>query len=325
MELLKKLSEAYGVSGDEGGICALIRDEVKDFADDIYTDVMGNLIVHKRGEGKKVMYIAHTDEIGFTATHIDDNGFIRFGFVGNPDGHFLPFRRVIFKNGTVGTLAYEKNVSEIKDVNSSNMYIDIGAKDKREAENSVSVGDTACVLQPFADFGAAVSGKALGGRIGVYVLINALKSIKNNKNDLYFVFSSQKEVGQRGAKTAAFSIEPDYAVAIDFCETGDTPNCPVSDISLGGGAAIKVKDASVIANKSVREALVLCAEKNNIPYQLEVSDNASTDAGAVHLTKSGIKTGAVGIPVRYAKTPCETAYKCDIESAVRLFENLCFE
>lgn len=324
MKLLKKLSEAYAVSGDEGGICAFIADEIKNYVDEIYTDVMGNLIAHKKGNGKKVMYAAHTDEIGVIATHIDDNGFIRFGLIGGVNKHFSLFQRVVFKNGTVGIVAYEQSVKEIKDIEVANMYIDIGAESKEDAEKSVSVGDTAVFLQKFEDLGNKVTGKALDNRIGVYVLIKSLENIKNNENDLYFVFTSQEEVGLRGAKTAAFSINPDYAVTVDVTDTGDTPNCKTMDITLGGGAAVKIKDSSFVANKEVKEKLISCAEKNGIKYQLEVLESGGTDAGAVQLAKSGIKTGAVSVPMRYVHTPCEMADKTDIDSAVKIISNLVF-
>ncbi len=325
MELLKKLCEAYAPSGDESGICNIIADEIKGYADEIYTDVMGNLIAHKNGNGKKVMYIASVDEIGITATHIDDNGFIRFGFIGGADKHFMLYRRVVFKNGTAGVVAHEESVKDIKDIEDSNLFVDIGAKSREDAEKCVSVGDTAVLMQNFVKLGDKVNCKALNGRAGAYVLINAIKNIKNNKNDLYFVFSAQNTVGLRGAKTSAFDIEPDYAVAVDTVCTGDTPEGKVSDIALGNGIAVKVKDASFIANKEVREQIVKCAEKNKIKYQIAVAENGRSDVGSVHLSKSGVKSGAVSIPVRYANTPCETADTGDIESAVELVSSLEFE
>lgn len=325
MELLKKLCEAYAPSGDEGGICKIIADEIKEYADEIYTDVMGNLVVHKKGKGKKVMYTAHTDEIGIIATHIDDDGFIRFGFIGGADRHFMLYRRVVFKNGTVGIIAHEESVKDIKDVEDANLFVDIGAKSREDAEKYVSIGDTAVIAQNFVKLGGRVNCKALDGRAGAYVLINAVKNIKNSKNDLYFVFTAQNEVGLRGAKISAFDIKPDYAVAVDTVCAGDTPNGKISDVSLGNGVAVKVKDASFIASKEVREQIVKCAEKNKIKYQLAVAENCRSDTGSVHLSKNGVKSGAVSIPVRYANTPCETADINDIESAVKLVSSLEFE
>ena len=205
------------------------------------------------------------------------------------------------------------------------MFVDIGAKSREDAEKYVSIGDTAVIAQNFVKLGGRVNCKALDGRAGAYVLINAVKNIKNSKNDLYFVFTAQNEVGLRGAKISAFDIKPDYAVAVDTVCAGDTPNGKISDVSLGNGVAVKVKDASFIASKEVREQIVKCAEKNKIKYQLAVAENCRSDTGSVHLSKNGVKSGAVSIPVRYANTPCETADINDIESAVKLVSSLEFE
>lgn len=213
----------------------------------------------------------------------------------------------------------------IKDIEDANLYVDIGARCRDDAEKCVSVGDTAVVMQEFCKLGEKVSGKALDGRVGVYILIKALKNIKNNKNDLYFVFAAQNQVGLRGAKTVSFDIEPDYAVAVDTVCADDTPEGRNSDVALGNGAAVKVKDESFIASKEVREQIVKCAEKNNIKYQIAVAESGRSDAGGAVLSKSGVKSGAVSVPVRYANTPCETADINDIESAVELVSSLEFD
>ncbi|MBE7038255.1 MAG: M42 family metallopeptidase [Ruminococcaceae bacterium] len=321
---LQKLINTYGISGDEGEISDLIASLTKDYATEVYKDILGNLVVHKKGNGKKLMFAAHMDEIGIMVTYIDDNGFIRFGMVGGVDKYNCLYQRVKFKNGTVGVVGYEEKISDIKNIKVSNLYIDIGAKNREEAEKMVSVGDTAVFLGECIVQNNRVISHALDNRIGVYVLIEAIKRIKNNKNDLYFVFTVQEEVGLRGAKTSAFSIEPDYAIAVDVTDTGDTPECNVMAVSLGNGAAIKIKDSSVLCNREVVDALKECANKNKIKYQLEVLEAGGTDAGAIHLTKGGIKTGAVSIPVRYIHTPCETADLCDVENAISLIEKIEF-
>lgn len=324
MQNLQKLINAYGISGDEGEISQLISDLVKDYADEIYKDVLGNLVVHKKGDGKKVMFAAHMDEIGIMVTYIDDLGFLRFGMVGGVDKYNCLYQRVKFKNGVVGVVGYEEKVKEIKDIKVSNLYIDIGAKSKEEAEKLVKIGDTATFIGDLVTQGERIIAHALDNRLGVYVLIEAIKRIKNNKNDLYFVFTVQEEVGLRGAKTSAFSIDPDYAIAVDVTDTGDTPESNLMAVTLGGGAAIKIKDSSVLCNKDVKDALVECAQTNDIKYQFEVLEAGGTDAGAIHLTKSGIKTGAVSIPVRYIHTPCELADINDVENAIRLIVNISF-
>lgn len=324
MNDLIKLTNAYGISGDEGEICDLIAQLTKDYADEVYKDILGNLVVHKKGDGKKLMFAAHIDEIGIMATYIDEKGFIRFGMVGGVDKYNCFYQRVKFKNGTVGVVGYEEKVSDIKNIKVSNLYIDIGAKNKEEAEKMVSVGDTAVFIGECTVQNGRIISHALDNRIGVYVLIEALKRIKNNKNDLYFVFTVQEEVGLRGAKTSAFSIEPDFAIAVDVTDTGDTPECNVMAVSLGDGAAIKIKDSSILCDKYVVETLKECAKNNDIKYQLEVLEAGGTDAGAIHLTKGGIKTGAVSIPVRYIHTPCEMCDENDVKNAINLISKIEF-
>ena len=145
-----------------------------------------------------------------------------------------------------------------------------------------------------------------------------MKKIKRNKNDLYFVFTTQEEVGLRGAKAAAYSVDPDYAIAIDVTDTGDTPECNVMDVKLGRGAAIKVMDSSIICDVDVRMVLIETAKKNKIPYQIEIMSDGGTDAGAVHLTRAGIKTGGISLPTRYIHSPSEMADIKDLEACCEL-------
>ena len=325
MELLKKLCSIYSPSGNEENICEFLADELKGCGDEIYKDVLGNLIVHKKGNGKKLMLAAHFDEIGVAVTYIDDNGFLRFGAVGGVDPIYSLYQRVEFKNGTKGVVSYEESIDSVKNIKLNKMFIDIGAKNKADAEKKVSIGDFACFTGEFTDMGERVSSKALDNRAGVYVLAETLKNIKNSNYDLYFVFTSQEEVGLRGARVSAFGIEPDIAIAVDVTDTGDTPNCKSMAVKLGDGPAIKVKDSSVICDKDIREALEKCAKDNDIPYQREIMEYGGTDAGVIHTTKYGVKTGAVSIPVRYIHSTSETADKNDIENAVKLLTLFCEE
>ena len=326
MELLKKLCGAYSPSGNEKTITDLIFEEIKDYADSVYKDVLGNLVAVKKSDAsyenpKKIMLAAHCDEIGAVVTFIDDNGFLRFSPVGGVNAIFSLYQRVEFKNGLTGIVSYEEDIDGVKNVTFSKMFIDIGAKNKEEAEKMVKVGDFASFKGEFSANGTRIFSKALDNRAGVYVLIKTLKSIKTTQNELYFVFTSQEEVGLRGARVSAFDIMPDIAIAVDVTDTGDTPNCKRSVVKLSGGAAIKVKDSSVICDSDVRLSLEKCAEENNIPFQREVLAFGGTDAGAIHLTKSGVKTGGVSIPVRYIHSTCECADFEDINACVNLLAN----
>ncbi len=320
MELLKKLAECNGVSGNEQEIRELIKSEALPFADSILEDAMGNLIVRKKGVGKKIMLASHMDEIGIIVTYIEENGFLRFAPVGGLYTKDLVGRRVEFSNKTMGVIGLEETA---KDKNLSSMFIDIGAKDKKTAEKTVKIGNTACFSGEFKIQNNRVISKALDNRAGCFVLLEALKKCEKTNNDLYFVFTVQEEVGLRGAKTSAFSIMPDLALSVDVTDTGDTPKSEVMEVKLGGGVAIKVMDSSCMCSPEVRSTLVELSKKNSIPYQMEVLTAGGTDAGAIHLTGSGVKTGGISIPTRFIHSPSEVADLDDISSAVKLAVKFC--
>ena len=314
MDILKKLVSGPGASGCEREIAKVIENEIKNYADEVYTDALGNLIAHKKGSGKKIMFAAHMDEIGVAVTFIDDNGFLRFSNVGGLYTKELSARRVIFKNGVTGVIYTEK---DNKMMQLSKMYIDIGADSREAAEKMVSIGDTAVFEGTYHQNGSRIISKALDNRAGCYVLIEAMKRVKSD-NDLYFVFTTQEEVGLRGARCAAYSIEPYAAIAVDVTDTGDTPECAKMAVNLGKGACVKVMDRSVICHSEIRNVLIELAKKNNISYQLEIMTDGGTDAGVIHLTKDGVKTGGISIPTRYIHSPSELADANDIEACIRL-------
>ncbi len=322
METLKKLTQIYGVSGCEDRIRDVIKSEIGSYCDEIDIDALGNLIAHKKGNGKKIMLAAHIDEIGVIATFIDDNGFIRFSAVGGLMINELIRERVVFKNGTVGVIGADDEEAFKKDAKIDKLYIDIGAKDKKDAQSKVSIGDSAAFMGEFIETEERVISKALDNRAGCYILTEAIKNIKDNENDLYFVFTTQEEVGLRGAKVSAYSIDPEIAIAIDVTDTFDTPGDKKQPVSLGKGAAIKVMDRSVLCNAQVRCTLIDTAKKNNIPYQLEIMADGGTDAGAIHLSRSGVKTGGISLPVRYIHSPSEMADKNDIKACIELTEKI---
>lgn len=314
MDLLEKLTSCNSVSGNEKEIAKVIENEIKKWADSIERDALGNLIARKKGTGKKIMLAAHMDEIGIVVTFIDDKGFLRFSNVGGLYTRELLGRRVCFSNGVMGVIYTEEGN---KDVRMAKLYIDIGAKDKEEAERLVSVGDTAAFEGGFYKRDTRIISKALDNRTGCYVLIEAAKRIKSD-NDIYFVFTTQEEVGLRGARTAAYSISPDAALAIDVTDTGDTPEGIKMAVRMGNGAAVKVMDRSIICDSDIRTLLIELAKKNNIPYQLEIMTDGGTDAGAVHLTRDGIKTGGISIPTRYIHSPSEMCDETDLQAAIDL-------
>ncbi len=322
-ELLEKLLEAYGPSGNEGPVREILRKEMEGLADEVRVDALGNLIVARKGVGPRVLLAAHMDEIGVIATHIDEKGFVRFSNIGGVSPFVLLGERVVFENGTVGTFGTEK-IDDIKDLRLPKMFIDIGAADEKSAREKVSVGDIAGFQRDALVDGGRIIAKSLDDRSGCAVLVQVLKELKGRDipNQVYVVFSVQEELGTRGAKTAAYGVNPDIGIAIDVTGTGDTPEARTMAVGLGKGPTIKVKDASVITHPRVRQVMVETAKEKGIPYQLEVLEHGGTDTGPIHLAREGVPSGAISIPTRYVHSPSEMADLGDIENAVKLITAL---
>ncbi len=318
MELLKKLTQITSPSGNEEAICDFIENEIKDYVDEIYRDNLGNLIAHKKGDGDRVLFDAHTDEIGVMATYIEENGYIRFARLGGVSPYNSLYRQVEFLNGTRGVVAKEDKEGLLKNLKMSDLFIDIGAKCREETEEKISIGDVAAFCGEFSDLGAKVVSKALDDRVGCYCLIRTIKEIKSPKNDLYFLFASTEEVGLRGAKAAVETLSPRFCVAIDVTDTGDLPGDNKMAVKLGAGAAIKIKDNSILCHPYIKEFMTETSKKYDIPYQYEVLEFGGTDAGAIHLACGGVATGAISIPTRYIHSPSEMVDKGDIEAAINL-------
>lgn len=315
--LLEKLLMTFGPSGSEDKIREVIKEEIKDYAEEIKVDALGNLIAIKKGTGKKIMVASHMDEIGVMITSIDENGFLRFTNIGGVSPFTSLYQRVMFADGTIGTIGMEK-LDDIKDLKLNKMYIDIGLSSKEEVIKKINIGDVASFYSPFAYQDDSIISKALDDRIGCFVAIEALKELKNCPNEVYFVFTVQEEVGLRGARTAAYGVDPDMGIAIDVTMTGDTPKAATMDISLGKGAAIKIKDNSVISHPTVKNLMTEVAKENNIPYQYEILDMGGTDSGAIHLTRSGVPSGVISIPCRYVHSPSEMVSVHDVNNAIKL-------
>lgn len=315
MKLLEKLCLSFGPSGSEDEISRVIENEMSPFADEIYRDAMGNLICHKKGSGKKIMLCAHMDEIGLMVTFIEETGYLRCAQIGYLPPFLTLNRFCSFENGKVGVIAYENEHEE--KLKQDKVFIDIGAENKEEAEKLVSVGDTCVIKGGFEVIGEKISAKALDNRAGCFALIEAAKKCES-ENDLYFVFTTQEEVGLRGALCVAESIKPDMALSVDVTLTGDTPESGKNSVSLGKGVAIKVMDNSIITGAALRNKLIAMAVEKNIPYQMEVLKSGGTDAGAIHTSAGGILTGGISIPARYVHSATETIDKRDIDAAIKL-------
>ena len=247
-ELIKKLVEAYGPSGFEDQVRALVHEEIKDLADEISVDPMGNLIALKKGDGSglKVMIAAHLDEIGLMITHVTEKGFARFTNIGGLNPQTFIGGRVQFADGTVGIIHADRAADRGTNLPIDKYFIDVGASSREDSP--IQPGDAAGFLRPFLANGKRLTAKSMDDRIGCVVGIEAMKRLSNTPHDVYFVFSVQEEVGTRGAQAAANGIDPDVGIALDVTLTGDVPEALPMAVDLGKGAAIKVKDSGMIAH-----------------------------------------------------------------------------
>jgi len=324
-ELIKNLTEIWGPSGHEDKVREFIRRQVQGRADDVRVDVMGNLIVHRAGAvpgTPRIMLSAHMDQIGFIVSYIDEKGFLRFNTIGGIRPHVLIGERAAFASGLVGVFGVEKLDKPEEALNMDKVYLDVGAVDKADAERRVQIGDMATYQRPFVDLGQRLVANCFDDRIGCAVLVQVLQELSACPNEVYFVFSVQEEVGLRGARTSAFGIDPDIGIAVDICTTGDTPEAHPMPVALGKGAAIKIRDNSLLVSPRVRELLVETARSHSIPHQLEVMPFGGTDAGAMQLTRAGVSAGCVSIPCRYAHTPSEMVDYGDVRACVDLLVKL---
>lgn len=324
-KLLQTLTETFGPSGYENEVRKIVRSEVETLADEVRVDALGNLIVRKRPtrsspEPKKVMIAAHMDEIGVIVSHVDEKGFVRFSPIGGVFRRYVLGGRVRFLNGTQGIIGFDRldNVNELPTLDK--VYIDVGASSP--GDSPVKVGDVAAFDRQFSDLGRRLVAKSLDNRVGVLVAIETLRALKSTAYDLYFVFTTQEEVGVRGATTSAYGLDPDVGIALDVTPSADTPNSLRMEIALGKGPCIKIQDIGMIADPRIVQWMIQTAEKNRVPYQREVLLIGGTDARAIQLTRAGVPVGCISVPVRYVHSPSEMVDFSDVQNAVRLLTAL---
>ncbi len=318
----------FGTSGREEKIRNAIENYVKSKVDSVSVDINGSLICFKKGEGKnkkKLMFAAHMDAIGFIITHIDKNGFLRFSAVGYQPSYKIVSKQVVFENGIKGIIGIEKE-EDFKSPSEKKFYIDIGVNSKEEAEKLVEIGMTAIMNNnPFEQNGKLFS-SYLDDRIGCAVLLELIDTIDKPYHDIYLVFTSQEEVGVRGAKTISYSIEPDVGIALDVTVASDTPEADfASSAAIGKGTAIKIMDRGIIVPKKLVDHLITICEKNKIIYQKEILTMGATDAMAIQQTKGGIVAGTISIPTRYVHSANEMCDLNDYQESVKLCSKLCME
>ncbi len=313
--LLIRLTSAFGPSGHEGAVADIIENELRGYADEITRDALGNLVVHRRGTGKRVMFAAHMDSVGLIVTNIED-GFVRVSPIGGISPTAALSQHVQFENGAQGVLMCGPKAKR-GELKFADMFADVGAADNEEAQNLISVGEAAVISPRSFISNGRIFSNHLDDRTGCLVLIEALKRMETTDNDVYFVFTVQEELGLRGARAIAYTIAPDIAVSVDIMTAGDTPDPAQTSLKLSKGAGIKVKDSSVITSPQIRRSLIEAAEACGAQYQMEVG-GGGTDAGAIQTARGGVTVGGISIPLRYTHSGAECAALSDIEAAVKI-------
>lgn len=329
IDILKKLTMMDGVSGDEKPVRDFIIERIKDRVDSWYVDNMGNLITFKKGTGlnRKVMLAAHMDEVGLLITGINDNGLLKFKAVGGIDTRVLVGKRVrIGKDGVPGVIGYkpihlQDSTERQSTVKKSGLTIDIGAKDRDQAEQSVSVGDTAAFDYDPVEFGDhKVMAKALDDRVGCVILTELLKS--RYSFDLYGCFTVQEEIGLKGAKAASYAVVPDVAIILEGTTCYDLTGTSEHMMStrLGDGPSLTVMDRSVISDRDLLKHITRTADKLGIPWQVKRTISGGTDAGRIQVSGKGVRVCPIAVPCRYIHTPVSVMDKRDFFHTLKLAE-----
>lgn len=320
---LETLTQLLGVGGFEKEVRQWIEKEAAPYADEMATDAMGNLIVLKKGtkgpSAKKLMFIAHMDEIGFMVKKIEEDGRLRVCNMGWNWAGSAYNSRVRFRNGIHGVVGCVGWIEDAKN-DVGKLFIDIGATSKKDAEKYVKLGDVCGYWGPYIELtNDRICTKTLDDRIGCYQLLMALKENDGTyPNDIYYVFGVQEELGCRGSGPAAERIRPDIGIAVDVTPAHDYPCDLEGSNCVDGGIGIKICDPSVVSDEGVVEAMIECCEKNAIPYQREVIDKGGTDSSSMNVSCMGVKTGGIVVVTRYPHCQSAVASKKDIEAGVDL-------
>jgi len=330
-QFLKQLVEAPSPSGFEQPVQKIVREQMMKFADEVKTDVHGNVIGIRNPRGSpRLMLAGHCDEIGFMIRYIDKDGFIFFSSIGGIDAHIVPGKRVKIhtRNGPVLGVVGKKPIHIMeqeerkKVVELSEQWIDIGVKDKKEAEKLVSVGDPITFTEGLERLqGELVSSRGFDDKMGTFVVCEVLKEIADKPLEaaIFAASTVQEEVGLRGARTAAYFINPQVGIAVDVGVASDFPEVDKKkegEIRIGEGA-ILYRGANI--NPKVAELLMTIAQEENIPYQLSGEAKATpTDANVIQISRAGVAAGLVSVPLRYLHTPVEVLSLRDLENVVKL-------
>ncbi|RNB90337.1 M42 family peptidase [Brevibacillus fluminis] len=335
LQMFRELTEAPGAPGREGAVRRIMRGYVEPYADEILHDNLGSLIAKKTGiaDGPKIAIAGHLDEVAFMVTQITEDGYIKFQPLGGWWAHVVLAQRVQiqtkdgFVDGVIGsvpphlmTLEARRKMVEVKD-----MFIDVGAFNKKEAEEfGIRPGDAIIPVCPFTVMKnpKLLMAKAWDNRMGCAVVVDALKQLQTEQhpNTVYGIATVMEEVGTRGAGTAARLIQPDIAFAIDVGIAGDTPgiNRNQANTKMGGGPELCLYDARMIAHQGLLQLVMDTAVEEGIPYQLTTIPGGGTDAGPMHTTGNGVPSLAISVPARYIHSHASIIHYDDYENLVKL-------
>ena len=321
LDTLKTVLSVYGPTGRESKVAETLQNLLANHVDSMRVDVMGNLIVEKKGRegGKTILFSAHMDHIGLIVTDVEDTGYLRVTNVGGVSLEDMRHRHVTFGNGVEGVAVCQPTKGETAGM--QHLFVDIGAKDREEALAMVQLGDV-CVYAPdcFPLGKFRYASPAMDDRCACALLAELLMQTETPRNTLVAVFSAQEEVGTRGAATAAYQVNPDLGVALDVTAWGDTPETKLPAIKLGAGAAVKFMDWSMVATPCVRDALIAAAERAGVPFQREILPFGGTDGGAIQHARGGIPAGTLSIPCRYVHSACEVIDMRDLDGALAILK-----
>ncbi len=332
VDVLEKLSNACGVAGREDEVRDLMKELLKPNVDEIREDKLGNVIGIKKGkkDAPTVMLAAHMDEIGLMVKNITKEGFLQFAKIGGIDDRILIAQKVLVhtdKRSITGIIGSKpphilKEEEKKKVIEADDLFIDVGAKDKQDAQKmGVRVGDAVSFDIKFTRVGKdTVVGKAFDDRVGCAALIETMRKLSKIDCTIYVVGTIQEEVGLRGATIAAFQLYPDVGIALDVTVAGDVPGVKEVEApaKMRAGPVLTVADAGLITHPKVLRLFIDSAEENKIPYQLETGMKGTTDAAKIALTKEGVPSGVISIPTRYIHSPASLLSLKDVENAVKL-------
>ena len=332
--LLKKLTEASGISGNEKEVRNIIIDEIKNCVDNIKIDGIGNIIACKKGNNSlpRVMITAHMDEVGLMITDIDNSALLKFTTVGGIDKRILVSKCVkVGKNkipGVIGAkpIHLQKKEEWTKVLDLNKLYIDIGVSSKEEAEKLVKIGDYVVFDSEYVEFGNnLVKAKSLDNRVGCSLLIDLLK--EESSFGFYGVFTVMEEIGLVGSGPAAYTVEPDISIVLEGTLCSDVPDMDEHQTSthLGRGPAISLIDRTTIFDKDLRNKIVKVAEKYSIPYQYRKSSFGGNDSGKIHQAKDGSITATISVPCRYIHSPVSIMCKDDYKNTFNLLKSIICE